>query len=64
MATRELIPLLIIGGGVFLLCGYAGLKFWHAVLVLIGGFYLASSALDPGISQLPARMPGLFGWHA
>jgi len=63
MATRELIPLLIIGGGVFLLCHYGGLKLWHAVLVLIGGFYLASSALGPGISQVLSRVPGLFGWQ-
>jgi hypothetical protein len=64
MATRELIPLLVIGGGVFLLCRYAGLKLWHAALVLIGGFYLASSALGPGISQVLSRIPGLFGWHS
>ena len=58
MAVRELILLLIIGGVVFLLCRYAGLKFWHAVLVLIGGFYLASSALGPGISQVAVPGPG------
>jgi hypothetical protein len=64
MTTRDLIPLLLIGGGVFLLCRYAGLRLWHAVLVLTGGFYLASSALGPGISQVLSRIPGLFGWHA
>jgi hypothetical protein len=47
MAVRELVPLLIIGGGVFLLCHYAGLKLWHAVLVLTGGFYLAHLPWDP-----------------
>lgn len=57
MAVRELVPLLVIGG-VFLLCRYAGLKLWHAVLVLTGGFYLASSALGPGISQVLSRIPG------
>ena len=57
MAVRELVPLLITGGGVVLLCRYA-------VLVLTGGFYLASSALGPGISQVLSRIPGLFGWHA
>jgi hypothetical protein len=64
MTTRDLIPLLIIGGGVLLLCRYAGLRLWHAVLVLTGGFYLASSALGPGISQVLSRIPGLFGRHA
>jgi len=64
MAVRELVPLLIIGGGVVLLCRYAGLTLWHAVLALTGGFCLASSAPRPGISQVLSRIPGLFGWHA
>lgn len=62
MTVQELIPLPVIGA-VFLLCRYAGLRFWHA-LVLIGGFYLASLALGAGIRQVLSRDPGLFGWHA
>jgi hypothetical protein len=57
MAVRDLVPLLITGGGVVLLCRYAGLTLWHAVLVLTGGFYLASSALgaldQPGAEPHP-----------
>ena len=57
MAVRDLVPLLITGGGVVLLCRYAGLRLWHAVLVLTGGFYLASSALrardQPGAEPRP-----------
>jgi hypothetical protein len=64
MAVRDLVPLLITGGGVVLLCRYAGLTLWHAVLVLTGGFYLASSALGAWISQVLSRIPGLFGWRA
>jgi hypothetical protein len=47
MAVRDLVPLVIIGGGVVLLCRYAGLKPWHAALVLTGGSCLASSAQGP-----------------
>jgi hypothetical protein len=62
--SRDLVPLLITGGGVVLLCRYAGLTLWPAVLVLTGGSCLASSAPGPGISQVLSRVPGLFGWRA
>jgi hypothetical protein len=61
MTPRDLITLLIIGGGVWLLIQFTGLKFWHAVLVLAAGFYLALSAAGPDVHQFLSRIPGLFG---
>jgi hypothetical protein len=37
---------------VFLLCRYAGLRVWHALVCIVLGFYLASSSLAPDISQV------------
>ena len=61
MAAREIVTLLVIAGGVWLLIQYAGLKAWHAVLVLVAGFYLALSAAGPQVHQFLSRIPGLFG---
>ena len=41
-----------LGVVVFLLCRYAGLRFWHAAICIVLGFYLASSSLAPEISQV------------
>jgi len=43
---------LVLTGVVILLCRYAGLRFWHAVVCILLGFYLASSSLAPEISNL------------
>jgi hypothetical protein len=61
MATRELVTLLIIFGGVGLLIHFSGLKIWHAAFVLVAGFYLALSAMGPQVHQFLSRIPGLFG---
>jgi len=61
MTTRDLITLLVIGGGVWLLVRFTGLRIWHAVLVLAAGFYLALSAFGPDVHQFLSRIPGLFG---
>lgn len=61
MAGREVLTLLIIFGGVWLLIQFSGLKIWHAVLVLVAGFYLALSAVGPQVHQFLSRIPGLFG---
>jgi hypothetical protein len=42
---------LLLSVAVFLLCKYAGLKTWHAVVCVILGFYLASTSFAPYISQ-------------
>lgn len=61
MTARDLITLLVIGGGVWLMVQFTGLKIWHAVLVLAAGFYLALSAVGPNVHQFLSRIPGLFG---
>jgi hypothetical protein len=65
--TRVLIeatvPLLIVGGGTFVLVKWGHAKGLHALLFLIGGFYLAKSSLAPYIDTFLGRIPGLFGWH-
>ena len=43
---------LLMGGAVFVLCRYAGLRAWHAAVCVIFGFYLASSSLAPDITQI------------
>lgn len=57
------VPLLIVGIGTFVLIKWGGVKFWAALLLLIGGFYLAKSSLAPYIETFLDRIPGLFGWH-
>lgn len=61
MTARDLITLLITGGGVWLLVQFTGLKVWHALLALAAGFYLALSAVGPDLHQFLSRIPGLFG---
>ena len=61
MTAGDLITLLIIGGGVWLLVQFTGLKIWHAAAVLAAGFYLALSAMGPDVHQFLSRIPGLFG---
>ncbi len=41
----------VLGVAVFLLCRYAGLRFAHAVICIVLGFYLASSSLAPDIAR-------------
>jgi hypothetical protein len=37
---------------VILLCRYAGLRVWHALICIVLGFYLASSSLAGEITQV------------
>jgi hypothetical protein len=37
---------------VILLCRYAGLRIWHALVCITLGFYLASSSLADAISRI------------
>jgi hypothetical protein len=59
MTPTDLVTLLVIGGGAWLLIQFTGLKIWHAVL--IASFYLALSAVGPQVHQFLSRIPGLFG---
>jgi len=61
MATGEVVVLLVIAGGVWALIQFTGLKIWHAVLVLVAGFYLALSPAGPQIHEFLSRIPALFG---
>jgi hypothetical protein len=42
---------LLLTVAVFVLCRYAGLKFWQAAICIVLGFYLASTSFAPDISQ-------------
>jgi len=41
-----------LGVVVFLLCRYAGLRIWHALVCITLGFYLASSSMADVISRI------------
>jgi hypothetical protein len=56
VTPRELVTLLITGGGLWALLQFAGLKFWHAALVFAAGFYLATTAAGSQVSELAARI--------
>jgi len=49
--TVTLSAALLLGVVVFVLCRYAGLRLWHAVICIILGFYLASTSFAPDIAQ-------------
>ena len=46
----------VLGAAVFLLCRYAGLRVLHALVCVVLGFYLASSAIAPEISRLTTSL--------
>jgi hypothetical protein len=43
---------LLLGIAVWLLHRYAGLKFWHAVVCVLFGFYLATTTAAPAIRHM------------
>jgi hypothetical protein len=61
VTPRELVTLLIIGGGLWALIQFTALKFWHAVLVFCVGFYLATTTAGSQISDLVSRILTAFG---
>jgi hypothetical protein len=54
--TVTLSVVLVLAIAVFVLCRYAGLKFWHAAVCIVLGFYLASSSFAPDISQFTTSL--------
>ncbi len=50
---------LLLGAVVIVLCRYAGLRVWHALVCIVLGFYLASSSLAPDIAQITRSLFGL-----
>ena len=61
VTPRELVTLLIIGGGLWALIRFTGLKFWHAALVFGTGFYLATTTAGSQASDLASRILAAFG---
>jgi uncharacterized membrane protein len=47
----SLSAVVFLGALVFVLCRWAGLRTWHAVVCLLFGFTLASSPAAPTINQ-------------
>ncbi|HEV2375166.1 MAG TPA: hypothetical protein VGS19_23780 [Streptosporangiaceae bacterium] len=43
--TVTLSVVAVLGVAVFVLCRYAGLRVWHALVCVAFGFYLASSSM-------------------
>jgi hypothetical protein len=61
VTPRELVTLLITGGGLWALIQFTGLKFWHAALVFGTGFYLATTTAGSQASDLASRILAAFG---
>jgi len=61
VTKAELITLLVMALGLWLLIQFTGLKFWHAAVVFAAGFYLATSAAGAQISDLAGRILTTFG---
>jgi hypothetical protein len=59
--TKDVVTLLIIGGGLLALVQFTGLKFWHAVLVFGAGFYLATTTAGSQVSDLASRIFAALG---
>ena len=50
---------LLLGVMVLVLCRYAGLRGWHAVVCVLFGFYLAASPLAPTLGAFAETLAGL-----
>ena len=61
VTPKELVTLLIIGGGLWALIQFTGLRFWHAVLVFGAGFYLATTTAGAQLSDLASRILAALG---
>ena len=61
VTPRELVTLLIIGGGLWALIQFTGLKFWHAALAFGAGFYLATTIAGSQAVDLVSRILAAFG---
>ena len=50
--TVTLPAVFLLSGVVIVLCRYAGLRVWHALVCIVLGFYLAATSLAPDIAQV------------
>ena len=57
----HIVALVIIGAVLWVMYKFAGLKVWHALVVLGIGFYLAVYIFGPQISSFLSRISVLFG---
>ena len=48
--------LIVLAVAVIILCRYAGLRIFHALVCILLGFYLASSSLAPDISRFVSSL--------
>jgi hypothetical protein len=61
MLTVSVVVLLAVA--VVVLCRWAGLRAWHAVVCALLGFYLASSPLAPAIAAATRQLARLLTGH-
>ena len=61
MTKAELITLLVMAVGLWLLIQFTGLKFWHAAVIFAAGFYLATTAAGSQITSLVTHFLATFG---
>lgn len=62
MTKTELVTLLLMAVGLWLLVQFSGLKFWHAVVVFAAGFYLAEfTASGPQVHAWVTSLLHAFG---
>lgn len=54
--TITLSVVLVLSAAVFVLCRYAGLRVWHALVCVVLGFYLASSSIAGEISHITTSL--------
>ena len=59
--TKEVITLLIVFGGLAALIRFTGLRAWHALVVFLGGFYLAGTVAGAQVTYLVSEL--LSGFH-
>jgi cell division protein FtsW (lipid II flippase) len=53
----EIIALIIIGLSLFLLVKYTAVQWWHVLVILVAGFFLAVY-----VPQVPSLISGVAGW--
>lgn len=57
MTKPEIIALILIGLTLFLLVRYTAVQWWHVLVILIAGFFLAVY-----VPQIPSLFSGVAGW--
>ena len=57
MNKPEIIALIIIGLTLFLLVKYTAVQWWHVLVILIAGFFLAVY-----VPQIPSLVSTVAGW--